>query len=63
MRRDLALKLGADEVIDPVDRDPVKEVLRLTGGHGADLGPGGVRDDEARSTVFDAVDGSTGSCS
>ena len=59
MRRDLALKLGADEVIDPVNQDAVKEVLRLTGGHGADLALEASGSDQARSTVFDAVDASS----
>jgi L-iditol 2-dehydrogenase len=59
MRRDLALKLGADEVIDPAGQDAVKEVLRLTGGHGADLALEASGSDQARSTVFDAVDASS----
>jgi L-iditol 2-dehydrogenase len=36
-RRDLALKLGADAAIDPAAVDPVRELLRETGGRGADL--------------------------
>jgi len=36
-RRELALTLGADVVIDPTQTDPVKEVLRDTGGRGVDV--------------------------
>lgn len=36
-RRELALKLGADAAIDPNQVDPVKEILRETGGRGADV--------------------------
>ncbi len=59
MRRALALKLGADEVIDPVNQDAVAEILKLTGGHGADLALEASGSDQARSTVFDAVDTSS----
>ena len=38
IRRKLSLKLGADEVIDPNDTDPVKAISKMTGGSGADLG-------------------------
>ncbi len=36
-RRELARVLGADAVIDPAQTDPVKEVLRDTGGRGVDV--------------------------
>ena len=36
-RRQLALNMGADMAIDPVQADPVKEVLRETGQRGVDL--------------------------
>jgi len=57
MRRDLALRMGADDVVDPVSQDPVKELLRLTGGHGADLVLEASGSDDARSRVFDVADG------
>ena len=41
-RRELALRFGADDVIDPLSRDSTQEVLRLTGGRGQP-GPGGIR--------------------
>jgi threonine 3-dehydrogenase len=34
-RRDLAGKMGADDVVDPGADDPVAAVLEITGGHGA----------------------------
>lgn len=37
MRRDLALSLGADEVIDPVADDAVRTIYELTHGEGAHL--------------------------
>jgi threonine dehydrogenase-like Zn-dependent dehydrogenase len=36
-RRDFALKLGADAVIDPMKEDAVKQVKELTGGRGAQI--------------------------
>ncbi|MBB3148794.1 L-iditol 2-dehydrogenase [Phyllobacterium trifolii] len=36
-RRDVALKLGADVVIDPSDGGAAEKVREFTGGHGADL--------------------------
>jgi threonine dehydrogenase-like Zn-dependent dehydrogenase len=36
-RRNLALELGCDYVIDPFKTDPVKEVKELTDGRGADV--------------------------
>ncbi len=35
-RRELALKMGADAAIDPAAVDPVRELLRDTGGRGVD---------------------------
>ena len=35
-RRQKALELGAHEVVDPASTEPVKEVMRLTDGFGAD---------------------------
>jgi L-iditol 2-dehydrogenase len=35
-RRELALKMGADAAIDPAAADPVRELLRETGGRGLD---------------------------
>jgi L-iditol 2-dehydrogenase len=36
-RRDLALAMGADAVIDPAQVDPVAEIRKETGGRGVDL--------------------------
>ena len=36
-RRELAREIGADEAIDPAQTDPVREVMRATGGRGVDL--------------------------
>jgi S-(hydroxymethyl)glutathione dehydrogenase / alcohol dehydrogenase len=36
MKRDSALKLGATDVVDPTDADPVAAVRELSGGRGAD---------------------------
>lgn len=36
-RLDKALELGASAVINSREKDPVKEILRLTGGRGADI--------------------------
>lgn len=36
-RAEAALKVGADRVIDPAKTHPVEEVMRLTGGKGADI--------------------------
>lgn len=59
LRRELALKLGADEVIDPTKEDATQAVLGLTGGHGADLALEASGSDDARSRVFDIVDTSS----
>lgn len=55
-RRDLALKMGADSVIDPLSHDTTKEILQLTGGHGADLILEASGSDDARTRAFDVVD-------
>lgn len=36
-RRKLALELGADAVIDPVESDPVEKIKQLTNGRGANV--------------------------
>jgi L-iditol 2-dehydrogenase len=36
-RRELALRAGADAVLDPVSIDPSREILRDTGGRGVDV--------------------------
>jgi S-(hydroxymethyl)glutathione dehydrogenase/alcohol dehydrogenase len=36
MKRDAALKLGATDVVDPSDADPIEAVKALSGGRGAD---------------------------
>ena len=36
-RREIALRLGADHVIDPFSCDVEKECMKLTGGHGYDV--------------------------
>ena len=36
-RREFGLKLGADEVIDPLSSDSIQQVRDLTGGRGADV--------------------------
>ena len=36
-RRAMALRLGADAAIDPREADPVREILRETGGRGVDV--------------------------
>lgn len=56
LRRELALKLGADHVVDPTKEDATQAVLRLTGGHGADIALEASGSDDARSRVFDIVD-------
>jgi threonine dehydrogenase-like Zn-dependent dehydrogenase len=58
-RRELALKLGADHVIDPLKQDAVQEVLDITGGHGADLALEASGSDDGRSKLFDVVDNSS----
>jgi len=58
-RRELAEKLGADEVIDPLRVDATEEVQRLTGGRGADLAVEASGTDDARSRLADVVDTSS----
>jgi len=36
LKRDAALKLGATDVVDPTDTDPIEAVRALSGGRGAD---------------------------
>ena len=60
MRRSLALRLGADEVVDPTAAaGAVGEIRRLTGGHGADVAFEASGSDQARTVLFDAVDSSS----
>ena len=54
-RRETALKLGADAVIDPVNEDPVERVKALTGGRGADLVIEAAGHDNSLGLVFDLV--------
>ncbi len=35
-RKDLSRQLGADEVVDPTEGDPVEQIMQLTGGVGVD---------------------------
>lgn len=51
-RRDVALKLGADEVVDAM-QDPVGRVMELTGGKGADLVVEAAGHDASLANVFD----------
>ncbi len=43
-------------MVDPVNQDAIAEILKLTNGHGADLALEASGSDQARSSVFDAVD-------
>eukprot|EP01037_Dinobryon_pediforme_P015625 gene15625-15771_t len=52
-RRDIALKLGAEAVIDPVNDDAVARVMELTGGVGADLVIEASGHDASLGVVFD----------
>ncbi|MGA2664673.1 MAG: alcohol dehydrogenase catalytic domain-containing protein [Nitrososphaerales archaeon] len=59
-RRSLALRLGADEAVDPAGPGgAVEEIRRLTGGHGADVAFEASGSDQARTALFDAVDSSS----
>ena len=53
-RRDLALELGADHVLDPNSDVDIDQVARLTGGHGADgvIVTAATSSDEVMSTAF-----------
>lgn len=52
-RRETALKLGADAVIDPLAEDAVERVRELTGGAGADLVIEAAGHDASLASVFD----------
>ncbi len=52
-RREIAVKLGAESVVDPSDGDPAAEVLELTGGKGADLVVEASGHDASLAKVFD----------
>lgn len=52
-RAAVAKKLGADIVVDPTKEDPVKKVLELTDGQGADLVIEAAGADKSLATVFD----------
>ena len=52
-RRDIAIKLGA-EAVDPTDRG-AKQIMQLTGGHGADLVVECAGHDASLAAVFDYV--------
>jgi L-iditol 2-dehydrogenase len=54
-RREAALKLGADTVIDPTSGDPAAQVAELTGGRGADLVIEASGHDASLAKVFDYV--------
>jgi L-iditol 2-dehydrogenase len=53
LRRDVARKLGAAEVIDPKQGDAAEVVRRLTGGKGADLVVEAAGQDASLAGVFD----------
>lgn len=52
-RREVALKLGADAVIDPTDGGAAERVRELTGGHGADLVVEASGHDASLAAAFD----------
>ncbi len=52
-RREVALKLGADAVIDPTDGGATDRVRELTGGHGADLVVEASGHDASLAAAFD----------
>ncbi len=52
-RREVALKLGADAVIDPTDGGAADRVRELTGGHGADLVVEASGHDASLAAAFD----------
>lgn len=54
-RRDLALKYGADEVVDPTKVDLAKELQRLTGGRGPTLVVEASGNDKAIASIFDVA--------
>jgi len=53
-RREVALKLGAAEVVDATN-DPVGQIMELTGGKGADLVVEAAGHDASLANVFDYV--------
>ena len=53
LRREAALKLGAEAAIDPVSGDAVEQVKALTGGKGADLVVEAAGHDASVGAVFD----------
>jgi L-iditol 2-dehydrogenase len=52
-RRQAALKLGADAVINPAEEDAAERVMELTGGAGADLVVEASGHDASLGAVFD----------
>jgi threonine dehydrogenase-like Zn-dependent dehydrogenase len=54
-RRDLALKYGADEVVDPTKVDLAQELQRLTGGRGPTLVVEASGNDKAIASIFDVA--------
>ena len=56
MRRDVALSLGADAVIDPITDDPATALREITGASGADVVIECVGNVKATSQAFDCAD-------
>jgi L-iditol 2-dehydrogenase len=54
-RRDAALRLGAEAVIDPSAEDAASRILAMTGGKGADLVVEAAGHDRSLAAVFDLV--------
>lgn len=54
LRRDIAMRLGADGTVDPLDGDPIEAVQEITGG-GADLVVECAGHDASLANVFDYV--------
>jgi threonine dehydrogenase-like Zn-dependent dehydrogenase len=55
MRRNIALQVGADCVIDPINSDPVQEILTFTKGEGSSVGIECSSNPTARSQILDAA--------
>jgi len=55
VRRELALSLGATDVIDPADTDPVQRIIDETEGRGADIAIETAGAPEAAETAFGAT--------
>jgi 2-desacetyl-2-hydroxyethyl bacteriochlorophyllide A dehydrogenase len=53
IRRDVALKLGADAAIDPSDGSAAERIREMTGGHGADLVVEASGHDASLAAAFD----------